>query len=266
MPNSFQAAIDAPHDGKSYFPPRQLIQRGLTLAQNGAERFSLTAPSDFNKSIFGYIMHQMTAQAGIKKHGKAAEEALMNEYAQLERLDVYESVDPITLTHEQRKGALRAINLIKEKRDGDLKGRTVADGRPQRSLYNKTETASPTVSKDALMLSILIDAYKNRDVGTADVAGAYLKAYMDDYVLMKFSGASVDILCQMNPGHIKNVAIERGIKVLYVRLVKAIYGCVKSALLWYDLFYGHLKKMGFTLNPYNFCIANCVIKGKQCTN
>jgi hypothetical protein len=61
------------------------------------------------------------------------------------------------------------------------------------------------------------------------------------------------------------VAIERGVKVLYVRLVKAIYGCVKPALLWYDLFYGHLKKMGFTLNPYNFCIANCVIKGKQCT-
>jgi hypothetical protein len=27
---------------------------------------------------------------------------------------------------------------------------------------------------------IRIDAYENRDVGTADVAGAYLKAYMDD--------------------------------------------------------------------------------------
>ena len=65
----------------------------------------------------------------------------------------------------------------------------------------------------------------------------------------------------------KKVSIENGIKVLYVRLVKAIYGCVKSAffLWWYDLFYGHLKKMGFVLNPYNSCIANCVIKGKQCT-
>ena len=85
-------------------------------------------------------MHQMTAQAGIKKHGRAAEAALMNEFAQLEKLDVYESVDPSTLTHEQRKGAIRAINLLKEKRDGTLKGRTVADGRPQRSLYDKSET------------------------------------------------------------------------------------------------------------------------------
>jgi hypothetical protein len=175
---------------------------------------------------------------------------------------VYESIDPNTLTRKQRKGALRAINLIKEKRDGNLKGRTVADGRPQQSLYDKSKTASPTVSKDALMLSILIDAYETRDVGTANVAGAYLKAYMDDYVLMKFTGASVDILCKMNPEHVKNVAIENGVKMLYVRLVKAIYGCVKSALLWYDLFYGHLRKMGFVLNPYDSCIANCVIKGK----
>jgi hypothetical protein len=51
------------------------------------------------------------------------------------------------------------------------------------------------------MLSILIDAHEGRDVGTADVAGAYLKAYMDDYVLMKFTGASVGILCAMNAAH-----------------------------------------------------------------
>jgi Reverse transcriptase (RNA-dependent DNA polymerase) len=50
-----------------------------------------------------------------------------------------------------------------------------------------------------------------------------------------------------------------------VRLDKAIYGCVKSALLWYDLFSSHLKEMGFVLNPYDPCIANCTIEGSQCT-
>ena len=141
------------------------------------------------------MTQMVTAQAGIKEHGKAAEAALMKEFAQMEELSVYESVDPKTLTSEQRRGALRAINLLKEKLDGTLKGRTVADGRPQRSLYDRSETASPTVAKGALMLSILMDAHEGRDVATADVAGAYLKAYMDDYVLMKFTGASVDILC-----------------------------------------------------------------------
>ena len=133
---------------------------------------------------------------------------------------------------------------MKEKRNGVLKGRTCADGRSQKSLYGKSQTASPTVATDALFLTILVDAYEKRDVGTADVAGAYLKAVMDDFVLMKFTGDSVDILCRMNPTHIPFVAIENGTKVLYTRLVKAIYGCVKSALLWYDLFYSHLKEMG----------------------
>ena len=247
--SNFQTAMDAPFDTKSYHPPRQLFQ----------------THRDKIKYIFAHVMTQMSAKAGIRKHGKAAEAALMAEFAQLEDLSVYQSVDPTKLTREQRMAALRAINLIKEKRDGRLKGRTVADGRSQRTLYDKSETASPTVSSDALILSIIIDAYEQRDVATADVAGAYLKAFMDDFVLMKFTGESVDILCKMNPEHSKFVNFENGVKTLYVRLVKAIYGCVKSALLWYNLFVTKLKKMGFVLNEYDPCIANCMIDGSQCT-
>ena len=189
----------------------------------------------------------------------------MQEFAQFETLHVYEALDSRFLTAEQRKGALRVINLIKEKQNGTLRGRTVADGSVQRSLYDKSETASPTVASDALLLSIIIDAYEKRDVATADVVGAYLKAYMDDFVIMKFTGESVDILCKLNPSHTEFVVLEKGTKVLYVRLIKAIYGCVKSALLWYKVFYSSLQAMGFVLNPYDSCVANCMIKGKQCT-
>ena len=52
--------------------------------------------------------------------------------------------------------------------------------------------------------------------------------------------------------------------MLCMRLIKAIYGCVKSALLWYKVFYSSLQAMGFVLNPYDSCVANCMIKGKQC--
>jgi hypothetical protein len=83
----------------------------------------------------------------------------MSEFAQLEALNVYESIDATSLNQNKKRSALRAINLIKEKRDGRLKGRTVANGRPQHSLYDKSETSSPTVSTDALMLSILIEAH-----------------------------------------------------------------------------------------------------------
>jgi Reverse transcriptase (RNA-dependent DNA polymerase) len=208
---------------------------------------------------------QMSFKQGLKQYGRAAEEALMKEFAQLQDLNVYEPVNARLLTPEQRKGALRAINLIKEKRNGILKGRTVADGRIQRPLYEKSETASPTIATDALMLSIIVDAYEGRDVATADIAGAYLKAYMDDFVIMKFTGASVPLLCDLNPKHKPFVVVENGQEVLYVRLIKALYGCVKSALLWYELFSNTLQTMGFVLNPYDRCVANCTIEGKQCT-
>ena len=50
----------------------------------------------------GIVLNQMAARAGIKKHGRSAEEALMKEFAQLEDLNVYEAVDPKTLTKRQK--------------------------------------------------------------------------------------------------------------------------------------------------------------------
>ena len=208
--DTFKQAMDNPHNGKSYFPPTHLLQHEQL--------------EDVKRYVFAHVMTQMSAKVAIRKHGKAAEAAMMQEFAQLEALNVYDPIDPDTLTTKQRREALRAINLIKEKRDGRLKGRTVADGRPQRSMYDKSETASPTVSTDALLLSIIIDAHEGRDVATADVAGAYLKADMDDFVVMKFTGESVDILCNLNPKHKVFVTIKDNVKVLYVKLVKAMYG------------------------------------------
>ena len=69
----------------------------------------------------------------------------------------------------------------------------------------------------------------------------------------------------MNSKYIPFVTVEGGIKVLYVRLIKAIYGCVQSALLWYKMFHQHLKHLGFVINPYDPCVANKNINGRQCT-
>ena len=132
-------------------------------------------------------------------------------------------------------------------------------------MYTKEETASSTVSNDALMLTMLVDAWENRDVGSADVSGAYLHADMNDYTLLKLEGRSVDIMCRVNKDYEKFVCYENGKKVLYLQLLKALYGCVKSALLWYDLFSTTLKDMGFVLNPYDECVANKMVNGSQCT-
>lgn len=99
----------------------------------------------------------------------------------------------------------------------------------------------------------------------ANVDGAYLKADMDDFPVMRFTGKSVDIMCRMNQKYEKFVDTKDGNMVSYVRLVKALYEFVNFAVLWYHIFTGTLKEMGFVLNPYNPCIAICMFKGIHCT-
>mmetsp|Transcript_45473 Transcript_45473/g.67010 ORF Transcript_45473/g.67010 Transcript_45473/m.67010 type:complete len:226 (-) Transcript_45473:536-1213(-) len=73
-------------------------------------------------------------------------------------------------------------------------------------------------------------------------------------------------MCEVNPEYKKYVIIDKnGKKMLYVRILRVIYGCIESALLWYDLYVKTLKRMGFELNPYDKCVANKMINGTQCT-
>ncbi len=72
-------------------------------------------------------------------------------------------------------------------------------------------------------------------------------------------------MCGISKDYIKYVTHEKGRKVLYLRLKKALYGCMQSAILWYDTVKGCLEEMGFKLNKYDPCVANKLIRGKQCT-
>ena len=69
---------------------------------------------------------QMLAKVGIQKLGQKVVSAMIKEFTQLnERVvtgkPVVVPIDTSTITEEKRK-ALYAVNLIKEKRNGDVKG------------------------------------------------------------------------------------------------------------------------------------------------
>ena len=53
--------------------------------------------------------------------------------------------------------------------------------------------------------------------------------------------------------------------VLYVQLLKALYGCLRSALLFYRKPLDELEYRGFILNPYDPCVVNKMIGGKEFT-
>ena len=85
---------------------------------------------------------------------------------------------------------------------------------------------------------------------------------------MVFEGDMVDYMVQTNPTkYAKFVhANKRGKKVLYVQLIKALYGCIQSAMLWWKLLTSTLVDEGFTVNPYDSYVANKIMPdGTQCT-
>ena len=252
-------SIDNPSNSKSYDPSPT---SGTELTQLRVEK---EERNEVHKILHGWVMTQMSAAAGIRRFGNAAKEAMKQEFKQLDEKGVFDPIFPGELSASTKSQALRCINVIKQKRCGKIKGRTCADGRPQRGMYEKAETSSPTASSDAIMLTLIIDAVERRDVATADVAGAYLDAEMDDFVLMKLEGNDADLMCEVNPKYRRYATMEQGRVVLYLRLARALYGCVKSAMLWYKLFTETLQKLGFKLNPYDPCVANAQRKGSQCT-
>ena len=115
------------------------------------------------------------------------------------------------------------------------------------------------------MALLTVSTAERRKIISWDVEGAYLLADQDDFVVVKFTGESVDVLCDVDSAYKEYVSHEKGKKVLYVQLLKALYGCLRSALLWYELYSTKLKTMGFELNPYDPCVANKMIDDKQCS-
>ena len=61
------------------------------------------------------------------------------------------------------------------------------------------------------------------------------------------------------------ITSNQGVPMLYVKLTKAIYGMLRSAMLFYKKLRGHLEGKGFEVNPYNPCMANKLVNGSQMT-
>ncbi len=87
--------------------------------------------------------------------------------------------------------------FLKEKRTGEIKGRTVAGGNKQRDFISKEEASSPTVTTEAVLLTCIIDADKGRDVAVIDIPNAFIQTRVEagkDMAIIKSRGILVDML------------------------------------------------------------------------
>jgi hypothetical protein len=139
---SHQFLQDSAENNNQPVPWQEPVQ-SHALRQAVENRSDPTSHPAIVKSVVGIILNQMSAKVGIRKHGKVAVAALFDEFLQLHDLNVFEPRSASSLTRKGKKAALRAISVIKEKRCGRIKGRTVADGRTQKGLYGKEKLHHP---------------------------------------------------------------------------------------------------------------------------
>ena len=122
------------------------------------------------------------------------------------------------LTGKQKHESLALLMLLKEKRDGSIKGHGVADGRKQRGEIKPMGATSPTVSTEAVMLTATIDALEGRDVAVVDIPGAYLSADVDDEVHVVFRGTIAEMMVAADPALYRPLVSYEKLKAdIYVR-------------------------------------------------
>jgi hypothetical protein len=207
---------------------------------------------------------------GIKKFGQKGKDAAIKEMKQqLHNRTVFEGIKIKDMTPLERKRAMESLLFLVEKRDGKIKARTCANGSTQREYIDRKDATSPTAATEAILITGLINAKQQQDIMTNDVPNAFVQTPIPqdgDKIIMKIRGQLVDLLLEIAPEAYKPyIVYENNKMVLYVRMLRALYGMLVASILYYKKFGKDIEGIGFHVNPYDPCVANQQVKGKQQT-
>jgi hypothetical protein len=218
-------------------------------------------------TIMHHAMNQYSLKKGLRKFQKVGEEAVSKELKQLHMIETFTPQHSNDLSDSQKQKALESLMFLEEKRDGTIKGRACGDGRKQRETAVPGAATPPTVALESVLITATIDAYEERDVAIVDVPGAFLSADMDKEVIMTIRGRLAELMVKAAPNiYRKYITLDANNQpILYVKLQKALYGCLRSALLFYEKLVRDPTSQGFEINQYYPCVANKLVNGEQFT-
>jgi len=223
----------------------------------------MTTTSEEELHVWANIMTQYNLKPGLRKFGKRGQTAAVKELTQLHVIDTLKPVHAEKLSREEKMKALSSLLFLKEKTTGDIKGRACINGAPQRGYIAKEEAASPTVSTESTFITALIAAHERWVLRCYDVPSAFVNTDVDEDVIMVLKGDLAEMMMQVAPEvYRKYVAVDKkGMKILYVKLQKALYGLMRASLLFYRKSRKEFEAWGFTINPYDPCVANKMTEG-----
>jgi hypothetical protein len=213
--------------------------------------------------------YNISPKAGAKKYG--AKRSLQSQYKEILSLyqnGTFEGVLPKDLSGSRKRKIIRSFIIMREKFDAEgnfekLKARLVANG-SQMDPSQFNDLSSPTVSLTFLLMMVAISAREGREVATMDVGSAFVKASMDDEeeVLVVLDRLSAALLIKIDPSYAKFLDEKQE---MTVKLKKALYGCLQSARLWFEMLVKELLENGYKQNAVDPCVLNKVVDGLQST-
>ena len=232
-------------------------------------RYNTRSRSKHDAAEKDFLFH-ISVKKALKTMPKKALAAMVKEIQQLESKHWAHPVNPRSLSHKALRRVIRSSMFLKEKylpsgAFDKLRARLVANGNMQdNATYDASDISSPTASIPSLFMVAAIAAKEDRQVFTMDIASAYLNAELTKKkVHMSLDKTMADILLKVKPEY-KDFLLPNG--TIVMELDKALYGCVESAKLWYDLLRSTLEESGYIANPSEPCVLNKMhADGKQST-
>ena len=127
---------------------------------------------------------------------------------------------------------------------------------------------SPIAYTGPIFITAIVEAHEGIDVAVVDIPGAFLQTQASGGTIIKLQGAMVEALLRINAIWKQLVVYQDSKKVPTIcrDFIQALYGILDASKLFFDdLTLFLVKDLGYIINPYDACVINKVINGKQCT-
>ena len=215
-------------------------------------------PMRANRTTWKDRVFNLTYKKAKQLYGERASDSVISEVAQMVHFDVWDICKRQHLSLEQVKRIIPCSLFLKEKLFPDgtfdkLKSRLVAGGHKQDvTLYDNV--SSPTVSLTTVYVILAIAAFEGHHLVPIDIKGAYLNAKLksvDVYMRIPpyLAALFVSVYKEVRKRDISEFIESDG--SLLVKLKKALYGLVESALLWYEHLRGTLLQIGYCVSQFD---------------
>ena len=195
---------------------------------------------------------QQEYNAGVFREREVA--AYLKEYEQIGILTMLSVEDPDKLSKYEKRKAILEVNLIKEKRCGNIKGRTCT----YEKKHNISRGAIFITDHSRTWYRSSAEFWYTRDVPTCFITRTQ---EVTNEIWGRICGHRLWIQLWIQNIYDNWLCREGTICTDFEGHIKEL----KKYLHWYEFYPTTLKYVGFKLNPYNMCVANKMKNRSQCT-